>query len=51
MLMEIELQFFFKPRPLPYSMRKKAEEDLQRLKQDEVNLWSIQIGLNPSFQS
>ena len=27
---------FFKPRPLPYSMRKKAEEDLQRLKQDEV---------------
>ena len=27
---------FFRPRPLPYSMRKKAEQDIQRLKQDEV---------------
>ena len=27
---------FFKPRPLPYSTRKKAEEELQRLKQNEV---------------
>ena len=35
MLMGTELQFF-KPRPLPYDMRKKVEEELQRLEQDQV---------------